>query len=519
MPIWDSYLLLGDWYAMEELQYWASWYLSNADPGSNNGGTDTFGRHGSWGLPLNPQNGRITAWHMRSVGYAYTATPTEDPTYAPMRTYLLSKMRLAYSWLEGVMNVQNGVFHQQYPTFSSWNCSTWNNTTVTMPGYNYDDPAMAWAWGRCNWVSNVPNSLHLLVGPFLGTTPAPDWVDQTKSGAYGDWWHTMYHDHVSEYLSRLGITDAETFLAKAFRPMWIDSVGGMNFLMSEYVSPIADQNINLFTSWAAMRAAHLPGFAAQYAWCAGGSPDTVPPNCNDFGYLVHHSYQHLYRAAVSLADTATGFTGLSGTYAAQWVNGNSNNQNNYGAVANNTQYVDPRFGWISQFIRNVQVRPGATQAVFRWSSFSADACAVGISASGFASTNSAGDASIALNAHVGSFVASGLSAGTVYAYRITCGPNGGTVRTSGTLTTSAAGSATTMTIAVHPPGSLNAVSAAIDYGPTAALGSSTGATACATACSMSIPATKGQALYCRVRYLDGAGHTLPAGSGIQTVIP
>jgi hypothetical protein len=74
-------------------------------------------------------------------------------------------------------------------------------------------------------------------------------------------------------------------------------------------------------------------------------------------------------------------------------------------------------------------------------------------------------------------------------------------------------------VRLAPPPSLGADTAVVDFGGSIALGNSTTPTPCMTSCRASIPATAGQALYYRVRYLDGAGNVLPTGGGVQQVIP
>jgi hypothetical protein len=171
-----------------------------------------------------------------------------------------------------------------------------------------------------------------------------------KAGLGGDLWHEMYQANASEYLSRLGVSEVETFLAKTLHPFWLDGVrpfGG--FLMSTYTAPAGDTSNNLFTTWGQVLDAFMPGFATMAKWCDGGYSAT-PPNCNDFGYLVHHSYQHLFRAIIANADGVTGNAGYSGTSAWDWVLGNSTNQNNYGVAGNNDTHVDPRYAWIPQLV-------------------------------------------------------------------------------------------------------------------------------------------------------------------------
>jgi hypothetical protein len=74
---------------------------------------------------------------------------------------------------------------------------------------------------------------------------------------------------------------------------------------------------------------------------------------------------------------------------------------------------------------------GSTEFVF--TAPDTNACKIGLSATPFTSTDDANDVTIAAGPASRSYVASGLS-GTQY-YRITCGPQGGTARITGTFTT------------------------------------------------------------------------------------
>jgi hypothetical protein len=520
LPIWYSYLMLGDWYAMEETQYWGAWYATAADPDCNPGNRDEAGRHEAWAVGEMIGNARSLAWQMRGLGYSYAATPTEDPYYLPLRNYFLSKLRNSLYYLEGIMDVQDGLFAKNYPDYTAWDCSSWNNNTITLPGHLYDDPWNLWAWGRCNqgWGQSNPMHFPWAYFPSVDSSQGAGWIDNSKSGNIVATYMFMYQDHVIEYLSRLGIADAETFAQQDYRRLFIDSVKDYNFMMSAYKLPGVDQSGHVFPSWTATRAALTPPFQAMNEWCQGGSQDSIPPNCGDFPADMTHSYQHMYVAALVLTDGDTGWLGGTGSAAAVWAKANETYQENYGLAGYTSPNVDPRWGWISQFVRNVQVLPGRTQTLMKWSSFSTDPCKVGISAAGFASSDDTGDSSVTLDVKLGRFVAWGLVPGATYHYRITCGPSGGTVRAAGSFTTATTGRAFSAPLHLQAPASLNAASAIVDYGDTPDLGATTGPIACTGGCSVQIPATGGVALYYRVRYLNSSGQAIPAGSGVQVVV-
>jgi hypothetical protein len=77
----------------------------------------------------------------------------------------------------------------------------------------------------------------------------------------------------------------------------------------------------------------------------------------------------------------------------------------------------------------------STSAKLYYTAPDGNACRVGVSTSAFSSTDDSTDASDAQNNPARSFPAAGLSSGTMYYYRITCGPLGGAARISGLFTT------------------------------------------------------------------------------------
>jgi hypothetical protein len=97
---------------------------------------------------------------------------------------------------------------------------------------------------------------------------------------------------------------------------------------------------------------------------------------------------------------------------------------------------DPRWGIQPRpLVRNVRVVPMSTSAKLYYTAPDGNACRVGVSTSAFSSTDDSTDASDAQNNPARSFPAAGLSSGTMYYYRITCGPLGGAARISGLFTT------------------------------------------------------------------------------------
>ncbi|HVK66746.1 MAG TPA: hypothetical protein VM694_19815 [Polyangium sp.] len=70
LPGYVAYLVTGDWWHLEELQYFVKWVHYSTDVGSRGGAT---------GLMVRSLQPRGTAWQIRNCGMAAAVTPDEDP--------------------------------------------------------------------------------------------------------------------------------------------------------------------------------------------------------------------------------------------------------------------------------------------------------------------------------------------------------------------------------------------------------------------------------------------------------
>jgi hypothetical protein len=100
-----------------------------------------------------------------------------------------------------------------------------------------------------------------------------------------------------------------------------------------------------------------------------------------------------------------------------------------------TNCDDPRWGILPRpLIRNVRAIYGSGTANLFYTAPDGNRCKVGVSATGFPSTDDSGDVVDGLTIPARVFVKTGLISGTAYSYRITCGPSGGAARVSGVFT-------------------------------------------------------------------------------------
>ena len=116
-----------------------------------------------------------------------------------------------------------------------------------------------------------------------------------------------------------------------------------------------------------------------------------------------------------------------------------------------------------------------------------------------------------------SHVVSGLSPGTAYNWRITCGPLGGLARRIGVATTtSTGGGSLPVSIELKPPPGRGVVDVVVDFGPTSALGQSV-AVSCASGCVANLTGAANRPLFYRVTYRDSGGGVV-AGGVVQSLM-
>lgn len=156
---------------------------------------------------------------------------------------------------------------------------------------------------------------------------------------------------------------------------------------------------------------------------------------------------------------------------------------------------------------------GRTQAVVRYVAPDGDICWLDVSASStYASPLRFQDSG---GSRDRSLLASGLSPGTLYYYRLLCG---GSQNTGSFATTGIAASATTITIRLTPPNWSTVATASISYGPTSSLGTTTSAVVCSSGCTITVPVTLTQALYWRANYI-ALDQSVVGNSRVGLLIP
>ncbi len=491
------YLMTGDYFYEQEVLYLGSHVVANGSEFPEFTLTNTndraHQRHRDWGYLAWRDGIRGRAWAFRDLAQA--AWVGADGS--PVKEYFVSKLNRNIAIDEGKFQVTDGYFHQPCPepVNNLWDYSPW-----CFGRYKAMESDL-----RLTYSQEVPQA-YLVGGevdPQKAFTAQGPWMVAYLFTAIG---HAEYLGFrqvrpartamMKGLLNRLKHRDYNPFLVGSYRepltPCFPEGVPQPGGCPSQVLLP--GQQFT-FSSYLSMKQAHLPVF------------QTINGFTNDTD--LQSGYAQLNRAASSwLADGVTAPPG-TGWSAWEWINGNVRYQNLYGD--------NPHWPFAPRDRIDVRVIPGDTQIRFIGSTISPDSCRLRVASSPFSSWDDGADPGLALVGRSFSTVSAGLTAGTNYYWRITCGPLGGLGRRVGMVTTlSTGGSAVTTALKLTPPPGRGIADALVDYGATSALGSTLTA-GCATACSVNLPGSANRALYYRVTYRDGGGATV-AVSRIQSLI-
>lgn len=228
-------------------------------------------------------------------------------------------------------------------------------------------------------------------------------------------------------------------------------------------------------------------------------------------------------AAAHLA-TAAQFGITSGAYSARrayaWMRANVGFSSSSFANADTCGYTIPYCQnplWMitpRPEITNLVVTPASNAVIFRFTAPTGDGAKVRLATTPADSSLDGGDTAATCSGR-SCLAVIAASASTAYYYRITAGAMGGTARTSGTVTTPAAGSATSILLKLKPPAMLAVSSALVEYGATDSYGSALAAMSCGGGCTAYVPATRNTSIYLRWTYRDAQGAVVATGSAVR----
>jgi hypothetical protein len=168
-----------------------------------------------------------------------------------------------------------------------------------------------------------------------------------------------------------------------------------------------------------------------------------------------------------------------------------------------------------QFVTNVTVTAGSTQALVGYTAPNSSACSLALSADpDFGAPVLLSDTAGGLRRRI---VAGFLTTGTTYYYRIDCDRG----RATGYFQTSTGGTSTTVDMNLKPPPACGSgCTAKMEYGSNGTNWTAMALRQCSGGCRLSVPATLGQALYLRhTYYTDAGGAYLFSASPVYQVMP
>jgi hypothetical protein len=273
------YALMGDWYYLEELQFWSALALATGNPSQCN-----WCRHGSMGL-LTGQS-RAQAWTFRTLAMTVAITP--DAT--PEKTYFLAKFQNNIAVREGAQDIQDGHFYEPAP-----DCAKPCRDT-------------RWRLGRDIYGTADRNTLQYFERG--GTAFVDGSMDKTKvSGAASPWMMNFFHMSMgmAEELGLGEVSGIRRFFAANL--IWQLQHPDFNpYLAAAYRIPTYDPEGKYFQTWAAVLDAYIPQFQTQKNW-ASGSEDCA------------ECYSNMARGTSSWLVGLTTPDGMSGTEAFLWIYG------------------------------------------------------------------------------------------------------------------------------------------------------------------------------------------------------
>lgn len=277
------YILSGDYYLLEELQFWAAYNVAEA-----NFGDCWYCRHFGWGY-INTQS-RGNAWGLRTLAHAAFATP--DGT--PEKTYFMDKVYRNIAVREGIADERQGAFYDEAP----------------------DSP---WSFGRRVIALDKPNPLHFMDVNNDSSQPRPDTFNVDPNSpdrvtrANAPWQYSFMHV-VLGHLDELGFPAGplrRTLGTHLVRQL-TDPVCNP-YLVAKYVNPVYGGDGSFYTNWQSFSNGWLPEIFAVRSWPEKDDSD------------VEHGYPHISRAAASfLTDVCDGE--FCGTQAWQWIDKNVGHQ-------------------------------------------------------------------------------------------------------------------------------------------------------------------------------------------------
>lgn len=245
--VYLPYALSGDYYFLEEMHFWSSYWLAGGNPS-----VCFWCRLGSAGLFTGQLRGQ--AWTLRSLAHATVMTPDGMPE----RKYFHAKLRNNIAIREGLYNVKQGAFHAPEPECASPCTNSLWRAGRDIVGQGRENPLYFLEEGSS---AGIDRSAHEVSK--LGGAGAP-WVMNFMHAVFG-----VVEELGFGEIAPLRRTVAANLISQIRHP------GYNPYLADVYRIPTLDVDGNLMKSWDDVLAAFLPAYRNRTAFPG------VSMNCSD----------------------------------------------------------------------------------------------------------------------------------------------------------------------------------------------------------------------------------------------
>lgn len=285
-----AYLLTGEWFFLDEQQYWAAaGHIYHGDSGTNNYGNNKFFAYSNDTGAASLLRGWV--WPMVTNGHAAFISPDGSAE----QLLNLSMMDSNLEVKEGLMNVTGTTLT---PTTPNTTCASHN-----------PDASNRWDWGHCTVSRGIGLTLHEMIPSLTSNSCYTYGRCSSASVGTGENWHHWYAAAGLGHLNELGFTQALPLAKEAYYRL-IEEVKDPTYnpyLVGLYIPPGHNADGTEFTTWAEARAALAPAYRDMTTF--------------DSFTCDNHNYEMVAHAAGSYAkDYNSG--GYSGADAWTWLDAN-----------------------------------------------------------------------------------------------------------------------------------------------------------------------------------------------------
>lgn len=241
------YLITGDWYFLEELQFWAAYNATTSSPAAD----CSFCRNEDWGYTATEVRGR--AWALRNLMHAAVMSPAGSAE----KEYFTRKLDNFLAILEGAFDIRDGAFYEPCPA------GAFNASRTTR-----------WCWGRNVVARNAVNPLLSFDAPagqsgagttlmwnhndFAKSPPAPVLPQPGAVPVYSgsSEWMIYYNQLVTGAMLELGFKQAAEVHARTLTVRLLHILrdpAATPYLLAVYqtpmikCTPVLDSRTNLYT--------------------------------------------------------------------------------------------------------------------------------------------------------------------------------------------------------------------------------------------------------------------------------